>query len=423
VQELRKQVPRSTFGAWRPPRDRDPFALLAEQELHRQPELLPLRHERMAASPFAFYRGSAIVMAADLATVPVTGINVQACGDAHIANFGGYASPERNVVFDLNDFDETIPGPWEWDVLRMVTSVALAARHRAFSRRAENNAVLGGIEGYRTGMNYFAGLSPLATWYEHLNIRDVARRTPVRQREALMQKLREAKRRTAENLLPKLTDGSNPVFVDKPPIVHRLGLDGPLGTLVHDVLARYRESLPAHVRVLHDRFRLQDIAHKVVGVGSVGTMCMISLSLTERGQPLLLQVKEAQSSVLEPYVKPSVYSNHGERVVQGQRLMQTVSDIFLGWTTMDGRDFYVRQLRDMKVSADLEWITARQLLMYAQYCGWTLARAHARSGDAEAIAAYLGTSDTFDVSAASFAQTYADLAEADHAQHAKSTAT
>jgi uncharacterized protein (DUF2252 family) len=416
LDSLRKRVPRSSFGEWQPPPGRDPIGLLAEQEKSRLLELVALRHERMAASPFALYRGSAVVMAADLASLPVTGITVQTCGDAHIANFGLFATPERRVIYDLNDFDETLPGPWEWDVLRLAASIALAARARSFPANAHQRAVLAGVRAYREAMAYFTTLSPLEVFYQRVDVKRVIRETPLHRR-VLRRVFNRARRRTAQSALPKLTRGVPPQFVDQPPTFRRLRLDEEGGQVAREAHARYLETLPAHVRMLRDRYKLHDVALKVVGVGSVGTACFVSLSLTDQGEPLLLQIKEAQASVLEAYTKPSEFKNHGERVVIGQRILQAAADIFLGWFTLGDRDYYVRQLRDMKTSANLDIVTGPQLEFMAEYCGWTLARGHARSGDPHAIAAYLGSSDRFDLSVARFAQTYANLAEADHARY------
>jgi uncharacterized protein (DUF2252 family) len=416
----RRSVPRSTFGEWKPASQRDPLGLLAEQERHRIPELLPLRHARMLASPFAFYRGTAVIMAADLASLPVTGLGVQACGDAHIQNFGAFATPERNVVFDVNDFDETLPGPWEWDVLRMAGSIVLAARDRAFSSRLAECAVLDGIGAYRKTMVRLAAAPVLAVWYHRVDMSDVIRGARPPARRALGRALARAGKRTAENLLPRLTHGADVHFIDDPPTFARVGLEGASADQTRAVLDAYRDTLAPPVRILFDRFELHDIAHKVVGVGSVGTVCLVALLLTQRGEPLFLQVKEAQASVLEPYVGRSHFKNNGERVVHGQRIMQTASDIFLGWTEIEGTDYYVRQLRDMKMSVSLTTISPIDLTQYAQLCGWTLARAHARSGDPLAIAQYMGKSTTFERSVARFAQTYADVAAADYALFARS---
>jgi uncharacterized protein (DUF2252 family) len=396
---MARSVPRSAFAKWTPPADRDPEAVLARQERTRLPELLPIRHARMRVSPFGFYRGATAIMVADLATLPLTGLRVQACGDAHLLNFGAYALPERNLVFDVNDFDETLEGPWEWDVLRLATSVELVARGSAFGKVRANEAVLATVEAYREAMARFAAVSPLDVWYAHIQLQNApAPATP----------------RAAEQLMPKLTANDRPRFVDQPPLFTCIALDGAESRTAKDILATYRETLPSHVQVLLDRFQLHDLAQKVVGVGSVGTRCFVALLLTDRGESLLLQLKEADASVLEPFAGASRYTHHGRRVVEGQHLVQAASDIFLGWTTSEGVDYYVRQLRDMKTTAPVARMAPRELIRYARSCAWTLAHAHARSGDPRALAAYLGKSDAFDASVAAFAVTYADVTDADY---------
>jgi uncharacterized protein (DUF2252 family) len=336
----------------------------------------------MRVSPFAFYRGAAAVMAADLANLPVTGLRVQACGDAHLLNFGSYASPERNVVFDVNDFDETLPGAWEWDILRLATSVELVARGSAFGRARAREAVLATVSTYRNAMAHFAGVSPLAVWYDHIELEDF----------------------NAAGL------------VTAPALKHvHVDLSAEERQVAEDVLAAYRETLLPHVRVLFDRFALHDLTQRVVGVGSVGTRCFVAQLMTDRNEPLVLQLKEADASVWEPYGGASAYPHHGRRVVEGQHLVQAASDIFLGWTTSRGVDYYVRQLHDMKGSAPVTEMGPRDLTRYARLCAWTLAHGHARSGDPRALAGYLGKSDAFDASAAAFAFTYADLTAADYA--------
>ena len=412
---LRGRVPRSSIAQWKPPRRRDAMGVLVNQERTLIKSLLPLRHQRMSASPFAFYRGSAAVMAADLADVPVTGLRVQVCGDAHVANFGIYGTPERNVVFDLNDFDETILGPWEWDVVRMAASLVLAARDRNFSNATSSESVYGGVQAYRTAMLEFAAESPLAVWYERIDLEKAILAAPSEE-PGLRRRFSKAKKRTAEHLLPKLTGGSQPHFVDSPPAFRRIDLDSGTAEEARRLLKLYGRSLAPHVRRLFERFHLHDVATKAVGIGSVGTLCMIALLLSEGGAPLLLQLKEAQASVLERYAGKSTYRNHGERVVQGQRLMQAASDIFLGWfRCRSGHDFYVRQLRDMKYSFPVDGYKALQLERYAEVCGWTLARAHAKSGDAATIAGYLGGGDNFESALGKFALAYADQTEQDHA--------
>jgi uncharacterized protein (DUF2252 family) len=388
--------------------------VLARQERNRLPELLPLRHARMGASPFAFFRGAAAVMAADIAALPVTGLRVQTCGDAHLLNFGAYGSPERNLLFDVNDFDETLPGAWEWDVLRLVTSVELAARERAFSRQRTREAVLAVGSVYRKAMWNFAQISPLEIWYRHIDLRNPPPEValPLAPQD-LKRRIREARARTGTRMLAKLTASDPPRFIDQPPALRRIGLESPEAFHALDVVAQYRASLAPHVRQLVDRFTLEDVALKAVGVGSVGTRCMVALLRTERGDPLLLQLKEAEPSVWQTGAIEAG-AHHGERVIAGQRLLQAASDVFLGWTTSNGIHYYVRQLRDMKDSVVIAQLDTRQMFHYARLCAWTLARAHARSGPPAEIAAYLGRSDAFDVSVAAFASTYADLTEADH---------
>jgi uncharacterized protein (DUF2252 family) len=378
---MARSVPRSTFGSWTPPAGRDPLGVLARQEAARLPDLVPVRHARMRVSPFAFYRGAAAVMAADFANLPVTGLRVQACGDAHLLNFGAYGSPERNLVFDVNDFDETLPGAWEWDILRLAASVELVARGSAFGRARTRAVVLAAVSTYRNAMLHFAGVSPLAVWYDHIELED----------------FRAAGLATA------------------PALKHvHVELSAAERQIAEEVFAAYRDSLQPHVRVLFDRFALRTLVQRVVGVGSVGTRCFVAQMMTDRDEPLVLQLKEADASVWEPYGGASAYAHHGRRVVEGQHLVQAASDIFLGWTSSRGVDYYVRQLHDMKASAPVTEMGSRELTRYVRLCAWTLAHAHARSGDPRALAAYLGKSDAFDVSAAAFAQTYADLTEADY---------
>ncbi len=403
-----------TIGAWRPPSGRTPLELLAEQDRDRVRRLLPLRRERMSVSPFTFYRGSAILMASDLASLPVSGIQVQLCGDAHIANFGVYASPERNLVFDLNDFDETAPGPWEWDVLRMATSVLLAARDLDCSERVCDSIVRFSAKTYRDEIRAYAKMSPLDVWYDHLDVREIVRGTPKERRKALERQLQRGKKRTGRRLAPKLTAGDPPRFVDEPPTFIRTGLDGRDVPDALAMLEQYRLTLPVNVRALFDRYKIVDTAFKVVGVGSVGTRCFVSLHVSECGDPLLLQIKEATKSVVTRFAGTQDWDDEGERVVTGQRLMQASGDIFLGWAKTPTHDFYVRQLRDMKISADLAGMMPVQLMRYGGYCAKTLARAHARTGDVTALAAYLGKSSDFDKAVTQFARTYAGVSKNDY---------
>ena len=432
----RAAVPRSSHAGLPTDSDRpDPVTLLESQAKTRVPELVPIRYGRMMSSPFAFFRGAALGMASDLAGTPVSGITVQACGDAHLLNFGLYASPERRLVFDVNDFDETLPGPWEWDVKRLAASIAIAGRDRGFSTAERRRAVLDTVGQYRVTMREFAGMRTLDVWYARLEADQIVQRLRAVAKAVDRQRLRRreqdiAKAATRTNLqaaskLSRLVDG-RPEFVSQPPVVERLvdllpadqrhRLESGLG----DLVSGYARSLAADRRVLLDRFRVADMARKIVGVGSVGTRCWILLLVgRDVGDPLILQAKEAQPSVLERFQSRSEHGNAGQRVVVGQRLMQAASDIFLGWhrtTGVDGkrRDFYVRQLRDGKGSFDTSQMVPAGLAAYGRFCGWTLARAHARSGDRIAIAAYLGSSDVFDRALVEFAEAYADRTERDH---------
>ena len=418
--DRRKSTQRSSHAGWTAPSTRrDPYAILNDQNRRRFPDLVPLRWGRMAASPFTFYRGAAAVMAADLATTPTTGFDVQVCGDAHLQNFGLFASPERNLLFDVNDFDETLPGPWEWDVKRLAASVELAARDNGFTSEEAESATLQSVSSYREWMAVLADQSQLDVWYAKVDVEKIIPMLPMDEQKRSNKFVERARRHTTLQALDKLTvvvDGGR-VIVDTPPIVEHLP---ELTTYhaVHTVLDRYRETLQEDKRLLLGRFEIVDIARKVVGVGSVGTHCWIALCTadSEDDDPLFLQIKEANRSVLEPWIGSSAYSTNGERVVVGQRLMQAASDMFLGWTKFRERHYYIRQLRDMKGSADVATMTPSLLSSYAGVCGMTLARAHARTGDPIAIGAYLGESDVFDRAIASFSKDYADQTERDHAE-------
>jgi len=430
---VRRMVNRASLGAWAANRRRvDAIQTLVDQERTRVDDLVPIRHGRMAVSPFAFYRGAAAVMAADLAHEPRTGLGVQLCGDAHLMNFGGFASPDRSLVFDVNDFDETLPGPFEWDVKRLAASLEVAARERGFAQTSRRAIVRAGARAYREGIRGFASMRVLDVWYSRLDLAAVERSWGAQaRRDALHRLQRLAGRAESHNHLKAFArlvavDGDRLRFVSDPPLLVPIGevfseLDAKrIWDTVAAALDSYRESLPRDLRHLADRFELVDVARKVVGVGSVGTRCWVAL-LTGQNEadPLFLQVKEAEASVLEPFLGKSRYANHGQRVVQGQRYMQATSDIMLGWCKAQGaddglRDFYVRQLWDWKVSGNIETMTPGTMRVYAQICGWILARGHARSGDATAIAAYLGSSDTFDRAMVRFAEAYADQNEDDH---------
>jgi uncharacterized protein (DUF2252 family) len=430
----RAEVPRTSHAAWEPPPHRpDPVELLEEQAQSRVPELVPIRYGRMLVSPFTFYRGAAYLMASDLAGGPRTGLHTQLCGDAHLSNFGGFAAPDRRIVFSLNDFDETLPGPFEWDVKRLVASFAVAGRDRGFTdkERAAINLEVG--RSYRENIRTFAGMRNLDLWYARIDLDDIIARLGTEQLtkdEAKRLEQNVAKGRTKDSLkaFAKLTttvDGETRITADPPLIVPIEDIVGEqaarLGDFLRDVIRSYRRTLAGDRRRLLERFRYVHAARKVVGVGSVGTRAFICLMLGRDGDdPLFLQFKEAQSSVLEPFLGHSEFASHGQRVVEGQRLTQAASDIMLGWiktTGVDGveRDFYIRQLWDAKMSALVDLMAPAVMKLYATACGTELARAHARAGDGVAIASYLGSGDTFDRALATFAETYADQNERDYA--------
>ena len=418
---LRDVVPRAAHAGWKAPKDRhDPIALLQESNEGRIPELIPVRFGRMMQSPFTFYRGSAGIMAADLATTAQSGLRVQACGDAHMLNFGGFATPERQIVFDINDLDETLPAPWEWDIKRLTASVVIAGQHLRLSETQAARAATATVQSYREHMADYASMRALEVWYDTIGLDEVLAVLDDRRQEALKDRVEKAEERSSpEVVVPKLVEhrGAEPRFKDDPPLIFHPPAEMAPGvsTGFREPLAAYRASLPDHVRVLFDRYRLCDIAIKVVGIGSVGTSCLVGLFVADDNDPLFLQVKEARPSVLEPYVGKSAYKNDGQRVVNGQRLMQSASDIFLGWTTgANGNDYYVRQLRDVKVSAIIEDWDAATLREYGKLCAWALAKAHARSGDAAMIAGYLGTSAAFDDAITEFAVEYADQNQRDY---------
>ena len=412
---------------------RDPVGLLLGQAATRVPELVPIRHGRMLASPFTFFRGAALPMAADLAGTASSGVTAQLCGDAHLSNFGAFAAPDRRLVFDLNDFDETLPGPFEWDVKRFAASLAVAGRDRGLSTKERKRVITAGVASYRTSMATFADMTMLDVWYARLDMEEALQRIAPQVSERGLSRTRKAldKARTRDSLqaLSKLTevvDGHRRIVAQPPLVVpiSELGTGVPVEELyrgLEGLVESYTRTLSADRRHLVQQFRLVDVARKVVGVGSVGTRAWILLLESDGGrQPLFLQAKEAQRSVLADYCGDSFHDNQGERVVSGQHLMQAASDIFLGWQRTEGldgvqRDFFVRQLRDWKYSARVDRMVPAGLAMYAELCGWTLARAHARSGDRIAIAGYLGQSDKFDRALVEFAEGYADRTEADHA--------
>lgn len=419
---MRLAVPLASHAHWHAPAHRrDPIDLLIESSIDRVPELLPIRYGRMLQSPFAFYRGAAAIMAADLAGLPFTGIRVQACGDCHLLNFGTFGTPERRLIFAINDFDETLPAPWEWDIKRLAASFVVASRNNGFSAEEAREAAQASVRSYRERMREFAKMRGLDLWYHSIDAAELVESVEddvARQRA----KKRLAKARDRDVLdedFPELVtfeDGAHRIR-DNPPLIYHLQADDEavIDARVKDGFARYRANLPEDRRLLLDRYELKDIAMKVVGVGSVGTRCAIMLLMGGADDPLFLQIKQAQASVLEPYAGKSIYPNHGQRVAMGQRLMQSATDIFLGWTETDqGNHFYIRQMRDMKVKPLVELFGPGLMNQYADACGWALARAHARSGDAAKISGYLGKKEDFDVALADFAEAYADQNELDH---------
>ena len=424
--EARKQVPRSSHADWSPAPDRpDPVDVLTAQDATRLQSLVPIRHGRMSVSPFTFYRGAAAIMAGDLAPTPVSGIDVQLCGDAHLSNYGAFASAERNLVFDVNDFDETLPGPWEWDVKRLAASFALAGRSNGFKREQTTDAVMKSVEGYRTAMAHFAQQATLDIWYAELSVDKLAAAiTKKSDRQRVSKSAAKARSKTSLKAMAKLTERADGMLriASSPPLIVPLrdlvgeNADALRGQVEHS-WELYRDSIRDDRRALLNRYRLVDIALKVVGVGSVGTRCMLALFVgRDDGDPLFLQVKEAEASVLEAHLAPSDYDVPGERVVQGQRLIQASGDIFLGWSSGDtGHHYYWRQFHDMKGSADVATMNPRRLGAYATVCGWTLAHAHARSSDPIAIAGYLGKGSSFDRALTQFAFTYADQNDLDYA--------
>ena len=431
--EARAAVPRAVHGDWAPAADRpDPIAVLQAQAASRLQELIPIRHGRMVVSPFTFYRGAAAVMAADLASTPDSGIVVQACGDAHISNFGGFAAADRRLIFGPNDFDETLPGPWEWDVKRMAASAEIAGRDIGLAADRRRQIVTSCLREYREAMRGFAGVSHLDVWYERINASELVARFGGRLgkhgRIVFTKPFAKARRKTSVRAVEKLTESVDGElrFRSVPPLLVRFSeLHDPADPrdqtdYVRDLLNAYLASLDEDRRYLFSTYRFVDIARKVVGVGSVGTRAWVLLFVGRGGaDPLILQMKEAQASVLEPHLGCSEFENHGERVVRGQRMDQAAFDVFLGWQRsqgLDGKehDFYIRQLWDWKASIDLATMTYSGLHAYSRACGWSLARAHARSGDRLAIAAYLGKSDRFDDAIGRFSSAYADQNELDH---------
>jgi uncharacterized protein (DUF2252 family) len=418
---LREKVSRKSHNGWTAhPKRSDPVDLLIESSEGRLPQLLPIRYGRMMQTPFTFYRGAAAIMAADLAHTPASGIRVQACGDCHLLNFGAYGTPERRIVFDINDFDETLPAPWEWDVKRLAASFVIAARNNGFNKATAHDCAERSVKSYRDHMRNYAEMRVLDRWYEHLDLEDLIALLGKKGRERQRKRIaKEVSRNVVEDDFPKLAslEKGHALIKDNPPLIfHQSRFSGPeFIKVMHEAFSKYRDTLSDDRKVLLDHYEIRDTAVKVVGVGSVGTRCGIILVMAGDDDPLFLQVKEARVSVLEPYAGKSIYPNRGQRVVAGQRLMQSASDIFLGWAMgREGRHFYVRQLRDIKIKPIVEVYDQEALSMYAEFCGWGLARAHAKSGDPAIISGYLGNNAKFDEAIASFAVDYADQNERDH---------
>jgi len=419
---LRDRDRRHAHGAWKRDKARvDPLAILRKSDEDRMPRLVPIRYGRMLQSPFTFYRGSAAVMAADLARTPVSGIQVQACGDCHLLNFGGFATPERNIVFDINDFDETLPAPWEWDLKRLAASFVLATRSNGMPESLGRDAAIVCARSYRKRMREFAEMNPLELWYSRMEVEEfLALISSEKSKNRLIARLEKAQSQTSDIEYPELaemTHGQIRIRNNPPLIFHPDDMDAEdFEDGLQQTFKTYCDSLSDDRRILLERYRLVDGAIKVVGIGSVGTLCLVILMMSASNQPLFLQWKEAHQSVLEPYAGKSAYPHHGQRVVMGQRLMQPASDIFLGWLTgRKGQQGYVRQLRDAKIRPMVEAFDSELMIVYAKACGSVLARAHAKSGDALMIGGYLGAESNYDEAMGQFAMVYADQAERDHA--------
>ena len=418
---LRDKCPRESHADWNPPNNRpDPLALVQESDKGRIPQLVPIRHGRMLQTPFTFYRGAALNMAADLSNTPATGLRVQACGDCHLLNFGAFATPERRIIFDINDLDETLPAPWEWDVKRLAASFVLACRDNGFSKSFAWDAAAACVRSYRERMAEFSKMRVLDLWYAHIDMEDLLPTIQDKQTRSRIRQRLAAARHTSvvEHDFPKLAEvvGRLPKIKDNPPLIfHWRERDAKWHTDAKTAFEVYRNTMEEDRRLLLDHYEIGDVAIKVVGVGSVGTWCGIVLLLASEADALFLQIKQAGPSVLEAYAGKSIYPNHGQRVVNGARLMQSASDLFLGWSVGPaGNHFYVRQLKDMKIKMLVEVFNRTTMMQYAGLCGWTLARAHARGGEPATISGYLGKSDKFDRAIADFSVAYADQSERDH---------
>ncbi len=416
---MRTETPRGAHSAWNSPGEqRDPIEILEKSNAGRLESLIPIRYGRMLKSPFAFFRGSASLMAYDLSMTPRSGIPVQACGDCHLSNFGLFATPERNLIFDLNDFDETHPAPFEWDLKRLVASFSIASQGNRYTDNETKEVVLACLVEYREAMEKFSSMKILDVWYTKLRIEDIIAASKSEEARKKREKIAEkARKRVSEYVFPKISENVDGKWriIDQPPLIYHPTFETGIEDRILPMLNEYYQTLSKNHQYLLSRYRIEDYVIRVVGVGSVGTLCGLLLFIGQNEGPLLLQLKEARPSVLEPYTSPCTYRHQGERVVEGQRLMQSASDALLGWTSGPyGRHFYIRQYRDMKYSLEIESLLAHELLSYAKVCGWTLARAHARGGDAAAISGYIGKSDSFDRALLSFAKDYAKQNERDY---------
>jgi uncharacterized protein (DUF2252 family) len=416
--KLRDKTPRSEHANWKAPRNRPSVKKMIElSDYDRLPDLIPVRHFRMSASPFVFYRATASIMARDLSQTPSSGIIVQACGDCHLMNFGGFATPERHIIMDINDFDETLPGYWEWDVKRLATSFILAAREKQFSEKNVEEVSMELLTAYQKAMNEYSQMKFIDLWYLKFDLEEIAAQHKEQAKDRLAKTLAKARSQTHDSVFYKMTSDNMGQFniTEEPPLImHPFNLKESMD-MINSFLDQYKNTLQPDRKFLFEQYKVTDVALKVVGVGSVGTRCYVVLLLNDDKEPIFIQVKEARQSVLEPYIKPSLYPHHGERIVQGQRLMQSASDIFLGWTTgPQGRHFYLRQLKDKKISANVETMNKEILILYAQYCARVLAKAHCKTNIGEIICGYIGKGDQFAEAVTEFAKLYADQTEKDY---------
>ena len=422
--EMRNKVPRGQHALWKEPATRPPVKEMIElSNYDRLPELVPVRHFRMSTSPFVFYRATASLMARDLSFTPASGINVQICGDCHLMNFGGFATPERHVVMDINDFDETLPGPWEWDLKRLATSFILAGRDKGLNRNNAQELVMELVSAYQNAVNEFSHMSLLDLWYLKFDLEEIVKTQKSEGlKERLAKNLAKGNRQTHDKVFYKMTSDNMGQFsiTDQPPLIlHPFDLEKSM-EMIKTFLEQYKDTLQPDRRLFLDQYHITDVALKVVGVGSIGTRCYVVLLLNDNNEPLFIQVKEARQSVVEPYTKPSVYKHNGERIVQGQRLMQSASDMFLGWATGPlGRQYYLRQLRDKKIAADISTLSKEFIIIYAQYCARVLAKAHCKTNLGGVICGYIGKGDRFAEAIAEFSELYADQTEKDFEEFKK----